>query len=454
MENLFMSISKDKYYPKVLIVGHPFNKLSGGGITISNLFLNWPKDRIAIAVNKQNADNNDFKLCPTVYQLGSLEYKILFPFNYFFGKQKSGLVLESASGFGLSNKQQGRLKATIYHFAKFIFFYFGLNYIFFRFYITPAFVQWIESFQPDIIYTQLAKIELIQLVKELKNKLNKPLVIHIMDDWPNTQAQGPFSKFWQKIIKSRFEEILRITDKLLCISEGMSIEYEKRYHIQSKPFHNPVEIKKWIFQDNRQQNHTFSILYTGRVGLSNSNSLLTICKAIENMVKNGMSIDFNIYSPDFSKVPALNLTKYKGVCLFPPVRHDEMPALLSRHDLLLLPLDFDEYGSNYAKFSMPTKASEYMVSRKPILVFAHAESALLLHAQKYGWALTVDKNEISEIQNGIELLYKDASLREKLGTTAFEYALENYDAKKVRAKFLAELKSCLKGENQEIYVQE
>jgi len=35
-------------YPKVLIFGAPFNNFSGGGITLSNLFRGWPKDRIAV----------------------------------------------------------------------------------------------------------------------------------------------------------------------------------------------------------------------------------------------------------------------------------------------------------------------------------------------------------------------------------------------------------------------
>lgn len=34
-------------YPRVLIVGQAFNLSAGGGITLSNLFAGWPKDRMA-----------------------------------------------------------------------------------------------------------------------------------------------------------------------------------------------------------------------------------------------------------------------------------------------------------------------------------------------------------------------------------------------------------------------
>ena len=36
-------------YPRILIIGPPFNNFTGGGITLSNLFKGWPKDRIAVA---------------------------------------------------------------------------------------------------------------------------------------------------------------------------------------------------------------------------------------------------------------------------------------------------------------------------------------------------------------------------------------------------------------------
>jgi hypothetical protein len=36
--------------PKVLIIGQPFNNDTGGGITLSNLFSGWDKDKIAVYI--------------------------------------------------------------------------------------------------------------------------------------------------------------------------------------------------------------------------------------------------------------------------------------------------------------------------------------------------------------------------------------------------------------------
>ena len=34
--------------PKVLILGQPFNNDTGGGITLSNLFNGWDRDKLAV----------------------------------------------------------------------------------------------------------------------------------------------------------------------------------------------------------------------------------------------------------------------------------------------------------------------------------------------------------------------------------------------------------------------
>jgi len=36
-------------YPRVLIVGYNFDLVTGGGITLSNLFDGWPRERLAVA---------------------------------------------------------------------------------------------------------------------------------------------------------------------------------------------------------------------------------------------------------------------------------------------------------------------------------------------------------------------------------------------------------------------
>lgn len=67
--------------PKVLIFGQPFNNTHGGGITLSNLFKGWEKDKIAVAATGHLMYNVTTDVCDIYYQLGNKEFKWRFPFN-------------------------------------------------------------------------------------------------------------------------------------------------------------------------------------------------------------------------------------------------------------------------------------------------------------------------------------------------------------------------------------
>ena len=52
------------------------------------------------------------------------------------------------------------------------------------------------------------------------------------------------------------------------------------------------------------------------------------------------------------------------------VPYTQLPDVFAKVDLLLLSNDFDNNSITYLKYSMPTKASEYMISGTPTLVYS------------------------------------------------------------------------------------
>ena len=130
-----------------------------------------------------------------------------------------------------------------------------------------------------------------------------------------------------------------------------------------------------------------------------------------------------------------SMLEYSGVIIKKPIDHEKMPELLSSYDLLVLPLDFSKDAIKFARLSMPTKASEYMISGIPILIFASEETEIVRHAKLNRWAYCVTKNDQNLLKSAILKFYKDINLRKTYGKTAHEFALNNYDAEKVRNRF-------------------
>lgn len=425
-------------YPKILIIGQGFHKKSGSGITLTNLFYGWNKDNIAVAASE--IYNPDFTVCNNYYRIGDKEIERGFPFNLKFTEEysKSKILNESNKQVDLSYKPQktesklGKLKDKLLFIT-------GQFHRRRRFVISEEFLNWITEFSPEVIYSQLSTLELIHFINRLKKELNLPVVIHIMDDWPMTITNkqiGLFRKYWFYIIDKELKNIFNKADVLLSISEAMSEEYLNRYGNRFIPFHNPIDVKNWtsVIEKDYSNKEKFIILYAGRIGTGLQNCLLSIANAIKNQVKAGKNIEFHIQSKTDNPV-IKELKKFDFVTLRNQVPYEQLPQIFSSADVLLLPNDFDKKSVSFLKFSMPTKASEYMVSGTPILVFSSSETAVTKHALEYGWAYVVSDDSIEKIESAINILYGEADLRKKIGLKAKEFAINNFESGIIREKF-------------------
>lgn len=423
-------------YPKILIIGQYFNTGSGGGITMTNLFKGWDKENIAVAA--RDIYNPNFEVCHQYYQLGTLENKSKFPFNLNrWGKHiKSGVIFEkevSASSSLTGDLRKSRFKKMYLHLLHFT----GLFHYKRRYSVSNNFLAWVKEFSPDIIYSQLSTIELIEFVIGLQNTLKLPIAIHIMDDWPVTiSKKGLLQSYWQKIIDKKFRKLLSLSKIKFSISEAMSKEYLTRYGYYFIPFHNPIDIRFWGISSktNYEFNGSFIILYAGRIGIGIQNCFLDIAKAISNLNSKGLKIELHIQATNFNPILDV-LAKFNFVKLNASVPYNELPEKFSKSDLLLLPNDFDCKSISYLRYSMPTKASEYMVSGSPILLYSSIETAVTSHALKYKWAYVVSEKNIGKLESAIFEIYEKKELRIKLATTAKEYAINHFDGSKIREQF-------------------
>jgi|WetSurMetagenome_2_1015567.scaffolds.fasta_scaffold61190_1 glycosyltransferase involved in cell wall biosynthesis len=433
-------LTDKNYFPRVLIVGQNFNNISGGGITLSNLFSGWDKD--SIAVISKSIDYKGNNICEKYYQIGNLENKRPFPFNFIRLKVKSGgTIITRKENIVSEQEQKNILKGFYLGFNKIIVSsleFLGLSNILYNWENSPELIKWINEFKPDLIYTQLSNLILIRFVQNLHNLLNIPVAIHIMDDWPATICKGTlFSSYWRKVIANEFRYLLDNARILFSISEFMSEEYKIRYEKKFIPFYNPIETDRWLEVSKMgwEVNKTFTVLYAGRIGLGTSDSLVDIANAVSNIAKEGYDIEFQIQTPNVNSKIIKKLKKIGKVVINPFLEYRDLPRKLSSVDLLVLPIDFDKKSVKFIKFSMPTKTSEYMSTATPVLVYAPEQTALAKYALKYNWAYVVTENKIETICQALKNLYEREDLRRELGMKAKKIAVEKNDAKKVREEF-------------------
>jgi glycosyltransferase involved in cell wall biosynthesis len=429
----------NKQFPRVLILGAPFNKVNGGGITMSNLFNDWPKDNLALASTSNLRINADFLACGNYFQLGYKSKLHPFPLNVFLPKLVCGPVLNDEKPVSISGQQlSGGKYKSFYKLLLSLLNMTGLYNLLYNLKVTDDFIKWILNFNPDIIYSQLASLESIRIVNSIHALTNRPVAIHMMDDWPLTiNKPSIFYYYWGKRIENEFRNLISKSKILMSISQGMSDEYLIRYGRYFQPFHNPIKLENWLpFSKNSWEiTSKFKILYTGRLGLANNKSILLIAKVVSKLNIKNSDIQLDIFTPDYDSCQARKIKKFKGVNVNKTIEYRRMPELLSVYDLLVLPLDFDKRSVNFAKLSMPTKASEYMISRVPVLIFADSRTYLARHALENRWAHVITENSEETLARSIVTLRTDENLRKNISERAYNYALRHEDSEVVKENF-------------------
>ena len=428
--------------PKVLIIGQPFTNNSGGGITQSNLFGGWDKDKIAVVCTSHMFNNLNSDLCDTYYLLGNEEYKWAFPFNLMQRSTASGEVKLDANKINtVASVPSGNIKAPLrtriinnyfYPFLE----YAGLYHNISKIVLSDKFRKWLDEYNADAIYAQASTRETVLFCIAVQEYTKKPMVFHMMDDWPSTISEkGPFKNLWRNNIDKHFRRLLDRSAVLLSISDFMAQEYKRRYGGKDWiTFHNPIDVGFWKShqRNNYQLSSTPALLYAGRIGLGITASLETIAKAIDKVnSRQEKQLQFVLQTellPEW-------VSNYKCVKHKSMVPYRELPKVFAEADLLILPYDFSDESIKFIKYSMPTKAPEYMMSGTPIIVYAPEVTAIVKDAEKNKWAKLVTENNIDELSEAIEQVFTSETERKEIAGNAIAIAETKFNAVTVRNRF-------------------
>lgn len=422
-----------------MILGQTFNAKTGGGITQSNLFAGWDKDNLAVACTAHLLAGSDSTVCENYYQLGEKEHKWVFPFNFIQKKFPSGLLRitrNQSQSINQNTVAKTSIRTKIVDSVFFPFLeYTGLVHCISKLKLSDDFCKWLKEFNPDVIYAQGRDRERILFCLVVQDYLKKPMVFHMMDDWPATISErGPLKGFWRRKINREVNLLFDRAALLMSVSDDMAAAYKDRYHKDFVTFHNPIDIQFW--KSSQKTNYDLSkqptILYAGKISLGVESSLESIARAVQIVNKElNTSMRFVLQT----KTKPEWADRYDFVQHRSFVLYKDLPKVFAASDFLTLPYDFSERSIRYVRYSMPTKAPEYMITGSPIIIFAPEVTAIAKYAQDRKWGAVVTENNVNALAQTIKGLVQNKNLREQLGSNAKQIAEKNYNSENIRAQF-------------------
>ncbi|PKP41358.1 MAG: hypothetical protein CVT93_08500 [Bacteroidetes bacterium HGW-Bacteroidetes-10] len=428
-------------FPRVLIIYNSrINTYDQHGVSIRGWFADWPKENLAQIYS--GGEVGEFSYSGYNFKLGPKERR----FGNIFLKLKGSSIGQSSYTITLT-ENFSQLKKLSYwslfknRISEWVIIS-GFWELIFKPKLSKELVNFVRDFEPHIIYCQGYSLTFSWIPVMLNKKINVPICFQTGDDWPsNLYKNTPFSTLIRPIVQKAVKELFNRSSIRLANGIPMAKEYMAKYGANFEPLMMCDNLKRFKEVDERRlvKNSAFSIIYTGNLGSDRWTTIIDLSKAVNMLVNKGFDILVTVFAITIPPEAVGELQKCNNIQILPNPTHEELPSYLKGADILFLPESFDSEQARSISLSISTKAHLYMMSEKPILVYAPSITGTVKYAMEEGWAHIVQEKGSDKLAKAILFLLENKKYCSALVSKGIEVAAKNHDELKVRAKFLTRL---------------
>lgn len=301
-----------------------------------------------------------------------------------------------------------------------------------------ALLDWVEEFKPDVIYSVLGSVRMMNVVLQLSKRFALPIVPHFMDDWPTTAyTESLVLSLPRFILGKKLNSVLSRSKFGLTICADMAEEFSRRYGKRFDYFMNCVEIPGQNEINLGRRDGLLKFGFVGGLHLNRWRSLVWIARALQELKDEGSKVSFEIYAPrrDLASYGYL-FEEYSVVSKMTSISVDDVSKTLSSLDVLIHVESFLELDSRYTRLSISTKIPQYMSVGRPILAVGPETLSSMRYVKRTGAGLVVNsEGNMPELLDAVKSLIDSPSLRANLADVGKKVAYECHDAAKERIRF-------------------
>ncbi len=296
-------------------------------------------------------------------------------------------------------------------------------------------------FNPDVVYFRPVDLQLLfEVAERIVSELGKPLVIHMMDDWPERLHSADSIKYTK--LDASLRSLLLHTTTCLSICDHMSTAYKARYGgdwiaLANGADPSDFKTKSWAERSLVSDSPPFVIRYMG--GLADDmtlDSVKDIAEAVDSLQKE-VRVSFEIFTMDWCiKKAKLELESFSGVSVNPLVDLKNYHTFLSESDALVIAYNFDSNSIDYVRLSLANKMPECLASGAPLLVYGPPEIATIDYLRRADCTKMVEVRDQIVLCNAIKELVLQPDVCQALSEKARDFVGQNLKKKNVQKQFL------------------
>lgn len=403
-------------FPKVLLVADSaVGDRSGTGITLANLYAQWPTDRLAQVCGRPFSNVRNFADIPTLQVDKSLVpgYGALRTLRSIGQRQSqapeaSGGMKEMALALPPPRDRRSWEKAWLD--------------------LTPLrvrrpLVEFVNSFEPDVVVTTSGSVRITRLANMAASVTGAPIVPHFMDDWISTQYRDSLSTLIPRMLLEReLRKLFSQATRGLAITRSMGDEYASIFGIPFISVGNLVRVRD-AATGPVDRAAGVRLGFIGGLHLGRDEQLLRLARAVDSL--SGEATLTVIAPGNAERRSDPEWSGLEQTELRDPVDADRVTECASQFDVLVHVESFEQDQRRYTRLSMSTKISQYMSVGRPVLAIGPEEVASIRYVHAEGVGVTVGDRDEALLAALSELA--EPSVREAYGQRAKECALRDFD---------------------------
>jgi len=445
-------------FPRTLVVTQaPFNLQAGNGIALTNYFHDWPADRVAQIFVSDFGVKKDTSVCREFYQISGNEIRYFPVVDWYFralrwkNRAPKRAVDSSSSGSGQHTTMENpeapvpsskiqpvrQIKKVFENALMEYGFYEGVDYN-----STPEIRQFIRDFNPDVIFSTLGDLLVTRMTQRISEEFDLPLVLHVGDDWMATYGRRNLcAKLLGSVCQKEVSHTLKMAVHRYSACNAMNSAFEKRYGLGFEPMTPPVDVASWQgLNEPRNGNREAVILYAGTIHANAQlDSLVDVSHAVQRLSEQNYPCKLLISLPQTDCERYAEYFNNTNTVFVPHDSRESLASLISGADALLLPVIFDQNAGAIVKYSMPGKATLYMATGKPTLVYGPSWSPVVQEALEKQTSLVLNERNEGLLVEALKRIFDDQQLRATLSLRAREVAIREYDISIIAARFRDDL---------------
>lgn len=426
-------------YPRVLIISNnSISKSSNTGRTMANLFIGWPKDKLAQFC--VSTTEPDYDVCENYYLL--TDRSVLEGFKHFRKGKRSNIEdnkgTEGNTVIGGKKAFKTPLKMLLRQIV------WGHKR-----WESNEFKDWVNKFEPEIVFIWNSDaMFILDIANNISKERNIPIVmyntegyyffdknIYAKDKWFGDALYGLFHHHY----KRHFERMMKRVVLSVHLNSLLRDDYHKAFGGKQLVLYTGSNLK---FDSSNLQIDSPKFSYLGNLAFNRQDALIDIAVTLRSINK---AFSLDVYGPVPSPRVEEELRASEGITYHGMVPYDKVMSVMYNSTILFHAETQDEELKYYLRYGFSTKIGDSISSGHPFLMYSSPDIAGAKYVIETG-AGWYAKDKL-ELKNTIITILENKDERERVLDIARKTAQMNHDAQKNSVFIQNELISVAKKNN-------